>query len=122
MAERASLIVNKAKGVYTIVWTSVGTTSADDSGAGVIIPGGYEDVTIHVKGTFAGSTLTVQGSNDAVPSVGAAWAALNADPSGAAAFTVAGVKKLAERAFAIRPVLTCGSSSNLDVTAIIRKK
>lgn len=120
MAEKSALIVGQQKGVYKITWEAIGTTSADDTGAAVHVPGGFSDVTIQVLGTFAGSTLTIQGSNDG----GTTWTALN-DSRGegnAMAFTAANLMTLNELPLQIRPVLTSGSSSDLDVIAIIRKR
>ena len=107
-----------AKGAYRVTWSGLGVASSADSGAAVIIPGRYDSVQIQVLGTFAGATITIEGSNDG----GTTWATLN-DSRGegnAMTFTSADLRKLNEASLAIRPTITAGSASDLSVVAVIR--
>ena len=106
------------KGAYRVTWSGLGVASSADSGAGVIVPGRYDSIQIQVLGTFAGATITIEGSNDG----GTTWATLN-DSRGegnAMTFTAADLRKLNETPNQIRPTISAGSASNLSVVAILR--
>lgn len=113
-------IGNISKGAYKVTWSGIGATSSDDAGAALVIPAGYAAVTIQVIGTFANSTLTIQGSNDG----GTTYATLNDDrgEGNAMTFTAADVKQLNEIPQQIRPLLSSGSGSSLSVIAVVRMK
>lgn len=108
------------KGAYKVVWSGVGATSSDDAGAACLIPSGYATVTIQVLGTFANSTLTIQGSNDS----GTTYATLNDNrgEGNAMTFTSADLRQLNEIPQQIRPLLSSGSGTSLTVIAVIRKQ
>lgn len=120
MAEQAVRVESIQRGVYKATWEGIGTGGGTDTGAALDVPGGFADVTIQVKGTFAGSTLTWEGSNDG----GTTWAGVN-DSRGegnALTFTAADLKTLNELPAKIRPVLTSGSGTDLDAIVIVRKR
>ena len=109
-------VTNPTKGHHKIFWDGLGVASSADSGDAVVVPG-FSDVTIQVLGTFAGATITIQGSNDG----GTTWATINDLFGAAMTFTSAGIKGVAEGAERLRPTITAGSSSNLDVYAVVRR-
>jgi hypothetical protein len=111
-------IVALSKGCFRVTWSGLGVASSADSGSTVIVPSAYDSVSIQVIGTFAGATITIEGSNNG----GTTWATLN-DSRGegnAMTFTSADLRKLNEVPQMIRPTITSGSASNLSVIAIIR--
>lgn len=113
-------IADLGKGAYKVVWSNIGVASSADSGSAVVIPSQYTEITIQVLGTFAGATITIEGSNDG----GTTYATLN-DTRGegnAMTFTSADIRKLNEVPQQIRPTITAGSASNLNVIAVLRKK
>ena len=111
-----------SKGCYKVAWCGLGTESGAaccaSNGSAVIIPAGFNSVTIQVLGTFAGATIAIEGSNDG----GTTYAQLN-DTRGegnALTFTSADLRQLAEIPQQIRPALTAGCASDLDVIVILR--
>lgn len=64
----------------------------------------YQDRSVQVFGTFAGATITIEGSNDG----GTTWNTLT-DPLGnALTFTAAGMKQITELPYQIRPSVAGG--------------
>lgn len=109
MATIKNVDTNPIRGVAQFLWEAV--TEADVGAATKCAQ--YSDKTVQVVGTFGGSTLTMQGSND-----GTNWFTLT-DPAGAnVAFTVTGAKLIAENPLYIRPSCTGGASTDLDVYVI----
>ncbi len=106
-------IMTADKSVLLVVWT--GVTSADDFGP-IEFPD-YPDRCVQVGGTFDGSTVIVQGSND-----GSAWAGLNHIQGSAITGTSAYLKQIAETPRYTRPSASGGGGSqSLTVTMILRK-
>lgn len=90
-------------------WEAVDGT---DTGAAVDL-GGYPDRTVTVTGTFNGTTITIQGSND-----NSVWQTLS-DPAGIAlTFTAAGVKVIAEATQYVRQT-SAGGGGSTDVDVIV---
>lgn len=99
--------------VSKVVWTALTNTDFD----GVqIMSVEWADRCIQVDGTFGGATITIQGSND-----GATWYTLNNVQGTALTFTAAGMKQVVEVPQWIRPSLSGGAGSTLNVTMIARR-
>lgn len=81
---------------------------------------GSADRSVHVYGTFGGSTITVVGSNEpANPPT--SLVALH-DPSGAAiSITVAGIAQVSEVTQWIAPVVTGGAGASMFVAMVCRR-
>lgn len=87
------------------MWESLGD---DDQGLPILLSE-RGDGSIHVRGTFAGATATLQGSNDGVN-----WFTLN-DPFGSAvSFTATGLTQFIERPWKLRLITSGGAGTNLD--------
>lgn len=84
-------------------WTPV--TNADTCRA-VSYPE-YTDRSVHVYGTFTGSSVAVQGSNNG----GVSFAALNDPTSTVIAITTEGIRAVLENSDQIRPSVSGGSGS-----------
>lgn len=90
------------------LWETLTEVNLD--GAGIEIPG-LSDRSVQATGTFGGTSIAMQGSND-----GAIWAPL-LDPQGnAVIFTAAGIKQIQELTQFVRPLLTGGAAVDVDVT------
>ena len=102
---------NTAAGATLVTWDAMAT---GDSGA----PFGLNaaaDITIQVTGTFGGSTVTFQGSND-----GTNWHPMTQRGSTTnMAFTAAANHTCQEMPAFIRPNITGGTGSAFKVTAAI---
>jgi hypothetical protein len=102
---------NTAAGATLVTWDAMAT---GDSGA----PFGLNaaaDITIQVTGTFGGSTVTFQGSND-----GTNWHALTQRAgTGNMAYTAAANHACNEMPAFIRPNITGGTGSAFKVIAAI---
>jgi hypothetical protein len=102
---------NTAAGATLVTWDAMAT---GDSGA----PFGLNaaaDITIQVTGTFGGSTVTFQGSND-----GTNWHPLTQRGSTTnMAFTAAANHICQEMPAFIRPIIAGGTGSAFKVTAAI---
>ncbi len=86
-------------------------TSANLDGQPMSIPGA-SDMTVQVFGTFDSGTITIQGSNQAIPTT---WATLH-DVSGTPlTFTSAGIEAIAENPLHIRPLLSGAGSDSLSI-------
>jgi hypothetical protein len=72
---------------------------------------------VQVIGTFDSATCTLQGSN---MKDDATFASLTYDGTNAAAFTSAGIRKLQENSYWLRPVITSkGADTDLDVYLLL---
>lgn len=102
-----------AKGVHSAAWTFTGASQVGSPLGGATLP----DKTVHVRGTFAGSTLTIQGTNSA-PSV-SKWHTLNDPSQNALAFTTSGIEQILENPRFIRPRAT--TSMSVVITVISQR-
>lgn len=102
---------NTAAGAVLVTWDNMAT---GDSGAAFGL-NAAADLTFQVTGTFGGSTVTFQGSND-----GTNWHPLT-QRGGTAnmAYTVASVQIAQEMPAFIRPTITGGTGSGFKVTAAV---
>jgi hypothetical protein len=102
---------NTAAGAALVIWDDMAT---GDSGS----PFGLNaaaDITIQVTGTFSGSTVTFEGSND-----GANWHPLTQRGSTTnMAYTAAANHICQEMPAFIRPIIAGGTGSGFKVTAAI---
>lgn len=103
------------RGSHWWTWSAIGnadtaTEIGDDEG---IVA--FADKTVQVDGTFGGTTVTLEGSND-----GASWFGLS-DPQGTAiSFTAAGLSAILENPRYIKPVMTGGAASSINVRLVGR--
>lgn len=89
------------------------TVNTGDDGAPITSVG--PKTSVQVVGTFGGSTVAIQGSND-----GTNWITLDdeAAPASPCSFTAAGFKGVLQFAKYIKPVVTGGSASGLIINII----
>lgn len=106
MATRNAVVKNALKG-KTVTWSGLNT--GDDGNA--INTEGYR-MTAQGIGTFASSTITMQGSND-----GTNWTTLNDQsvPANPCSFTAAGLKGVLQAPKYIRPLVSGGTATGLEV-------
>jgi hypothetical protein len=102
------------RGVYVVKW--IGFQVAGDTGKPFECPH-YADKSVQVIGTFGGATVTIQGSNmKDTPT----YATLNDDGGTALTFTSAGIKKIRENTYWVRPIISGGDeTTNLDVYLLV---
>ncbi len=102
---------NTAAGATLVTWNAMAT---GDDGAAFGL-NAAADITIQVTGTFGGSTVTFQGSND-----GTNWHPLTQRGSTTnMAYTASANHICQEMPAFIRPVITGGTGSAFKVTAAI---
>lgn len=92
-----------------ITWTPVDT---GDTCVAVSLPK-HNDVSVQGIGTFSGSTLTVEGSNDGTNFIG-----LRDPTQTAISMTAADIRAILEHTRYVRPVLAGGSASDLTVAML----
>jgi hypothetical protein len=110
-----SKIRGPAGGIDAVVATWTPFAASGDVGQALQRPD-LSDRSVQVTGTFAGSTIVFEGSND-----GTNYFTL-ASPSGAAlSFTAAGLLQLNQATAFVRPRVTAGSGASLAVTMIGRR-
>jgi hypothetical protein len=100
------------KGVL-VLWETL--TQTNTTGGAVTYPE-YSDRSVQVIGTFDSATITLQGSND-----GTNFYSLSVVSGTTCAFTAAGLKGIFELPRYIRPILTGGTTSDLDVYLFMRR-
>ncbi len=92
-------------------------TNADAEGSSVSIIGAA-DRTVHIYGTFGSATVVLQGTND---EAGSNWITLH-DISGAEiSATAALIAMVAENPLFIRPFLSGGAASTVNIHVLSRK-
>lgn len=91
-------------------WLSMGD---DDEGSPVIV-GERPDGSIQAEGTFAGATVTLEGSNDGVN-----WFTLTDDQGNPVTFTAAGLNLFIPRPWKIRPTTSGGGGSTINATLLL---
>lgn len=97
--------------VSSVSWTPL---AAGDDGAPVEMPD-KSDRSIHVRGTFGGTTVTIQGSNEATPT---SWQTLTSPNGVALTFTADGLRQITEITRWIRPVSSGGAGVAVTVEMI----
>lgn len=77
----------------------------------------YADKSVQVIGTFAGGTVSIEGSNN-----GSDWAVLT-DPQGnPLTFTTAKIEQIEEFTRFVRPRVTSGTGLNIVVVFVVRRQ
>jgi len=103
-------LVANGDGFKVIKWAGLNNTDQDGQAFEV---SKFVDISFHVKGTFNGATITVQGDND--PTGVPTWAILH-DPQGNdLTFVLEKIEQLLESVHKIRPLLSGGGVSGIDV-------
>lgn len=104
-------------GVMRIEWAAMAT---GDTGQPVDWAG-HADRSVQVFGTFGGSSVAIEGSNDAGPTP-TNWNVLT-DPQGNALnITAAGLERVTEDTCWVRPNITGGTGSPITVQMLLRRK
>ena len=84
-------------GIEIYEWNLV----SGETGTAVAVPQ-FPDMTVQVSGTFAGETVTIEGSCD--PAAGANFVGLNDVSKTAISFTADGIAAILENSYWVRPV------------------
>lgn len=100
-------------GLMTYTWTPV--TESDTVSYATIGGVGTLAGSIQVSGTFGGSAVVLQGSNDATN-----WADLNDTSGSAISLTAAGAAEFSTAMAYIRPSISGGTSQSLTITVSAR--
>ena len=85
----------------------------DDDGQPVVV-GPQPDGSIQATGTFAGASVTIQGSNDGVN-----WFGLTDETGTAIAISADGLKMFLPRTWQIRPFTSGGAGTDVDVYILL---
>lgn len=124
-AVRAPAYLNSGgSGTLHVVWSGL---DGDDTGRAINVSR-YRELTVHVySGTYGGSTVTFEGSNDPranpddADNINAEWAGLT-DPQGTAiSKTGDGIEAVEEQPLWIRPKTAAGTAANIAVGLIARE-
>lgn len=98
---------------WDLVWANI---TNGDTPVPVSAYGGYADKSFQAEGTFGGTSVSIQGSND-----GANYHPLN-DPTGVTiGLTQGGLKEVLEHTRYLVPALTGGAGSSITATLFVRK-
>lgn len=81
----------------------------------------FADRSVQVYGTFGGATVTMQGSNDPGPTP-TNWNTLTDLQGNALAFTAAGLEMIAEPTCWVRPVVTGGAGTSINIQMFLRRR
>lgn len=103
----ATLLPSQTLTLSRVKWASLG--GADVGSA--FEQADFMDRSVQVLGTFGGGTVVIQGSNDG----GATWATLTDLQGNALSFSAAGLKRVNELTQYIRPSVSGGTGSAIDV-------
>jgi hypothetical protein len=101
-----------------ITWSDIPT---GNTGAAIQNPT-HADRSVQVAGTFGGSTVIIQGSNNSTNGVDGDWVTLT-DPAGAAlSFTSTGLKQILQVTKWVRPSVSGGAAAAIDVDLLMVRK
>lgn len=103
------------RGVKVIRWT---LPAVNDTGAPYPAPA-HSDKTIQVSGTLAGSTVTIQGTNQ-ISAASAPYETLHDAFGTVMAYTTTAMALIAENPYQIRPTLTGGADANIVIRMCIK--
>ena len=105
-------------GTIHIIWEQM--TETDNVGLGSSIPGA-SDRSVHVLGTIGVATVLIEGSNVLVPSTDTDWWTLHDENGDLLSFTSADDgHAISENSLHIRPRITGGSGTDVDVILLSR--
>lgn len=90
--------------------------AAGDDGAAVELPE-YPDRSVQVRGTFGGTTITIQGSNE---ETAATWSTLTSPGGAPISITAAGLVQVVEITRWVRCLSTGGAASAVVVEMVAR--
>ena len=107
----AVVTLDETAKIRRITWT---LTNADPTGDAVSYTD-FADRSVQATGTFGGSTITIEGSND-----GTTYATLTDNQNTAVTFTVPSIQSIEDLTLLIRPVLSGGAGSTVVVTLLVR--
>lgn len=95
--------------------------AASDTYAPIEIPG-YADKSVQLSGTFNGSTIVIEGTNQdgADPTI-LTYATLTDTQGNAVSFTAAGIKQITEICRWIRPRVTVGTPTAVTVNLLAKR-
>src|SRR5580692_716600 len=110
-----SKIRGPAGGIDAVVVTWAALAASGDAGQALQRPD-LADRSVAVTGTFAGSTIVFEGSND-----GTNYFTLSNPAGSATSFTSAGLMQVTEATAWVRPRVTAGSGATLTVTLTARR-
>ena len=99
--------------VLRVLWEALTETNTDGS---AFTSADFADRSVQVIGTFGGTTVTIEGSNDG----GTTWTTLSDAQGTALSFTSAGMETVGTLAHQIRPFITGGTGVNIDVYLLAR--
>ena len=114
----ASFARTKENGhTYRYTWPNLNSGDLTGDGAKVV---GLVEKSVQVKGNFgATSTVTIEGSNVASPSVDADWTPLHDPFNNVLIFTTSDIQIILEHSVHIRPVVALADgSTDIDVLVI----
>jgi hypothetical protein len=109
--------VSLLQGISTLAkrWLWETLTSVNLDGSAVAVAEATVSLTFQATGTFGGTSVAIQGSND-----GTTWFALRDQTGTAMAFTAAGGASSSDLPLYVRPLLTGGSGVDVDVSVLVR--
>lgn len=118
MATVSGIKTPTAGATHHIIWETM--TETNNVGAARSIPGA-SDVSVEIIGTIGGATLLIEGSNVLSPSVDGDWVTLHDENGDLLSFTIVDIgHALSENMLHIRPRLTGGSGTDVDVLMLFR--
>jgi hypothetical protein len=115
MATIPCQLIASGDGFRVYKWENLNNTDQDGQPFEV---GKFADISFHVKGTFGGATITIQGDNDAIGTPD--WDTLNDSQGNALIFTSRRIEQLLENVSKIRPLLSGGAGSSVNVFMKVR--
>ena len=101
-----------------VLWETL--TENDEVGRSISIPGA-SDRAVQVLGTAGGATVLIEGSNVLVPSQDSDWFTLHDENGDLLSFVSIGIgHAISENSLHLRPRLTGGSGTDVDVIIFFR--
>lgn len=103
---------------FHVIWETM--TETDNEGHPVSIPGA-SDRSVQVMGTVGAATVLIEGSNVISPTVDGDWFTLHDENGDLLSFTVVDIgHAISENTLHLRPRLTGGSGTDVDVLMLFR--
>jgi hypothetical protein len=97
---------------WLVTWNTLTTT--DTVGATVTLPA-HSDRSVQISGTFGGTTVTIEGSND-----GTNFQTLDDFQGNELSFASADLENIAQAVYYLRPLLTGGDgTTDIDVSLLL---
>ena len=103
---------------FYVIWETL--TENNEVGHPISIPGA-SDRSVHVLGTVGGATVLIEGSNVISPSADSDWFTLHDENGDLLSFTIVDDgHAISENTLHLRPRLTGGSGTDVDVIMLFR--